>query len=195
MPAAQLPTVDPATYLQQEREATEKSEYLNGQVYAMAGASREHNQLVFNLAGLLHSQLRGSPCSAYINDMRVRSRATEAYFYPDLTVVCNDAEFEDDEMDTLLNPVLIIEVLSPSTEGYDRGAKFAHYRRMESLREYVLIAQDRYSIERYIRGDDGQWTLSEANSPESLIELVTIGCQLRVDEVYEKSACNATRLG
>jgi len=89
-------------------------------------------------------------------------------------------------MDTLLNPVLIIEVLSPSTEGYDRGAKFAHYRRMEYLREYVLIAQDRYSIERYIRSDDGLWTLSEANSPESLIELVTIGCQLRVDEVYEK---------
>lgn len=186
MPAAQRPTVDPATYLQQEREATEKSEYLNSQVYAMAGASHEHNQLVFNLAGLLHSQLRGSPCSAYINDMRVRSRATEAYFYPDLTVVCNDAEFEDDEMDTLLNPVLIIEVLSPSTEGYDRGAKFAHYRRMESLREYVLIAQDRYSIERYVRSGDGQWTLSEANSPESLVELVTIGCQLRVDEVYEK---------
>ena len=99
MPAAQLPTVAPATYLQQEREATEKSEYLNGQVYAMAGASREHNQLVFNLAGLLHGQLRGSPYSAYINDTRVRSPATEAYFYPDLTVVCNDAEFEDDEMD------------------------------------------------------------------------------------------------
>ena len=186
MPAAQLPILDSATYLRQEREASEKSEYLNGQVYAMAGASREHNQLVFNLAGLLHSQLRGSPCSAYVNDMRVRSRVTEAYFYPDLTVVCNDAEFEDDEMDTLLNPILIIEVLSPSTEGYDRGAKFAHYRRMESLREYVLIAQDRYSIEHYIRSEDGQWILSEASTPESLVELTTIGCNLRVDEVYEK---------
>jgi len=186
MAAAQLPTLDPASYLQQEREATEKSEYLNGQVYAMAGASREHNQLVFNLAGLLHGPLRGSPCSAYVNDMRVRSRTSEAYFYPDLTVVCNDAEFEDDEMNTLLNPVLIIEVLSPLTEGYDRGAKFAHYRQIESLREYVLIAQDRFSIERYIRSEDGQWILSEASTPESMVELTTIGCHLQVDEVYEK---------
>lgn len=186
MPVVQQLTLDPATYLQQERKATEKNEYLNGQVYAMAGASREHNQLVFNLAGLLHGQLRGSPCSAYVNDMRVRSHSTEAYFYPDLTVVCDDAEFEDEEMDTLLNPVLIIEVLSPSTEGYDRGAKFAHYRRMESLREYVLIAQDRYSIERYIRDDSGHWVLSEANTPASVVDLTSIGCHLQVDEVYEK---------
>lgn len=186
MPAVQHPMLDPAAYLQQEREANEKSEYLNGQTYAMAGASREQNQLVFNLAGLLHGQLRGSPCSAYVNDMRVRSRTTEACFYPDLTVVCNDAEFEDDEQDTLLNPVLIVEVLSPSTEGYDRGAKFAHYRRIESLREYVLIAQDRYSIERYLRDENGQWVLSEATAPTSQVELTTIASQLQVSEVYEK---------
>ncbi|PIE44170.1 MAG: hypothetical protein CSA50_01800 [Gammaproteobacteria bacterium] len=186
MPAAQLPALDPATYLKQERKATEKSEYLNGHVYAMAGASREHNQLVFNLAGLLHAQLRGSPCSAFVNDMRVRSDTTESYFYPDLTVVCSDAEFEDDEMDTLLNPVLIIEVLSPSTEGYDRGAKFAHYRRIESLHEYVLITQDRYSIERYVRNDGGLWTLSEVSTLDAAIELTTIGCRLQLNEVYEK---------
>lgn len=187
MPAVENRILSTATYLQQERNSAEKSEYINGQIYAMAGASREHNQLVFNLAGLLHPQLRNKPCSAYIADMRVRSQATEAYFYPDLTVVCGETQFEDAQQDTLLNPVLIIEVLSSSTEGYDRGAKFAHYRRIESLREYILIAQDRYSIERYQRNDAGQWLLAdEANSADAVIALDAIQCELNLSEVYEK---------
>ena len=186
MPASQQPVLSLQDYLRQERSAAQKSEYINGQAYAMAGASREHNQLTFNLAGLLHPQLRNTPCTAFVADMRVRSRPTEAWFYPDLTVVCGEARFEDDQQDTLLNPVLIIEVLSPSTEGYDRGAKFAHYRRMESLQEYVLVAQDRYSIECYRRTTDGQWLLAEVTTPDAGITLQAIGCQLLVSEVYEK---------
>lgn len=187
MPAVQNQTLDSASYLQQERSTDTKSEFINGQIYAMAGASREHNQLVFNLAGLLHPQLRNKPCSAYVSDMRVRSKATEAYFYPDLTVVCGDSQFEDEQQDTLLNPVLIVEVLSSSTEGYDRGAKFAHYRRIESLREYILIAQDRYSIERYKRNEAGQWLLAdEAGLADAVVVLEGIECELRLAEVYEK---------
>ena len=103
-------------YLAQERQSTERSEFINGHIYAMAGASREHNQLVFSLAGLLHAQLRQKPCSAFVADMRVITRPNEAYFYPDLTVVCGEMQFEDKESDTLTNPTLIIEFLSPSTE-------------------------------------------------------------------------------
>lgn len=181
--ASQLSTTD---YLNGERQAPEKHEYIQSQIYAMAGASREHNQLVFNLAGLLHAQLRSKPCSAFVADMRVRTRPNEAYFYPDLAVVCGELQFEDAHSDTLLNPSVIIEVLSPSTEAYDRGAKFAHYRRLGSLQEYLLVAQDRLSIECYVRTPKGQWLLSEANEEEDEIILQRINCLLKVRDVYEK---------
>lgn len=186
MSAAIQSYLTPNTYLLQERQNTERHEFMNGQVYAMAGASREHNQLVFNLAGLLHAQLRQKPCSAFVADMRVRTRPNEAYFYPDLTVVCGDLQFEDEHSDTLTNPTVIIEVLSPSTEGYDRGAKFAHYRRLASLQEYVLVAQERLSIERYVKNELGQWLLFEATEPDDVIPLTTIGCSLTIRDVYEK---------
>ncbi|HMT94190.1 Uma2 family endonuclease [uncultured Thiothrix sp.] len=185
--AIQLSTAD---YLHGERQAPEKHEYIQGQIYAMAGASREHNQLVFNLAGLLHAQLRAKPCSAFVADMRVRTRPNEAYFYPDLTVVCGELQFEDEHSDTLLNPSVIIEVLSPSTEGYDRGAKFAHYRRLASLQEYILVAQDRLSIEHYLRTAEGQWLLSEASEWQQELVIHSINCVLTVQDVYEKVLIN-----
>lgn len=186
MSVAVPPYLTPSAYLTQERRSTERSEFINGQIYAIAGASRKHNQLVFNLAGLLYAQLRQKPCSAFVADMRVRTRPNEAYFYPDVTVVCGEMQFEDEESDTLTNPTLIIEVLSPSTEGYDRGAKFAHYRRLASLQEYVLVAQERLSIERYVKNEQGQWLLFEATEWNDVIPLETIGCTLTVREVYEK---------
>ena len=186
MALAPVITYTSSEYLQQERHNSARHEYIQGQIYAMAGASREHNQLVFNLAGLLHAQLRNRPCSAFVADMRVRTRAHEAYFYPDLSVVCGEMQFEDEHSDTLTNPSLIIEVLSPTTEGYDRGAKFAHYRRLESLREYILVAQDRVSIERYIRNVQGQWLLSEATELDQTLQLEAIGCELSLQAVYEK---------
>lgn len=178
--------VSTSDYLHQERQAEAKHEYIQGQIYAMAGASREHNQLVFNLAGLLHAQLRNKPCSAYVANMCVRTRPNEAYFYPDLTMVCGAMQFEDAHSNTLINPTLIIEVLSPTTEGYDRGAKFAHYRRLASLQQYVLVAQDRLSIECYTRHAPDQWLLSEVTELEQILTLGSIGCTLTLKEVYEK---------
>ncbi|WP_020558802.1 Uma2 family endonuclease [Thiofilum flexile] len=186
MPVAIQSYLTPSAYLMLERQSTERAEFINGQIYAMAGASREHNQLVFNLTGLLHAQLRQKPCSAFVADMRVRTRPNEAYFYPDLTVACGELQFEDEKSDTLINPTLIIEVLSPSTEGYDRGAKFAHYRRLASLQEYILVAQDRLSIERYVKTEQNQWLLFEATEWNDVIPLAAIGCTLSVVEVYEK---------
>jgi Uma2 family endonuclease len=185
MSALVQPRYTPQQYLERERKAPYKSEYLNGYIYAMAGASREHNQITFSVAGALFPQLRGRPCEGYVTDMRVRASTSEAYVYPDVVVVCGQPRFEDAHVDTLTNPTVIIEVLSPSTEAYDRGAKFAHYRRMDSLQEYVLIAQDRYSIERYVREQD-RWVFTEANGLDEAMGLAAIGCELALRDVYDK---------
>src|SRR5437868_8492820 len=131
----------PEEYLAIERKAEYRSEYLNGEMFAMTGASRKHNLIALNIAGELRQQLKSKPCEAYVNDMRVRIPATDLYTYPDVTVVCGDPEFEDAFIDTLLNPTLLIEVLSESTESYDRGKKFGYYRTIQSLAEYLLVAQ------------------------------------------------------
>ena len=148
-------------YLTQERSASYKSEYHEGQIYAMTGASRKHNLVSGNIYRELSLQLKKRSCEAYINDMRVKATEALSYYYPDVAVVCGAPQFEDAQVDTLLNPTLLIEVLSPSTEAYDRGKKFAHYRKIASLREYLLVAQDQPNIERYVRQGD-VWILSEA---------------------------------
>lgn len=138
-------------YLALERSASIKSEFHDGQIYAMTGASRAHNLITINITRELSQQLKQRPCGAYINDMRVRADKARSYHYPDIAVVCGSPQFEDAQVDTLLNPTLLIEVLSPSTEAYDRGGKFAHSRKIESLREYLLVMQDQPDIERYLR--------------------------------------------
>lgn len=173
-------------YLAAERRAETKSEYLDGEVFAMSGASRSHNLVALNAAAALHGQLKGRPCETYAGDMRVHIPATGLYTYPDVTVVCGEPRFDDSELDTLLNPTLLIEVLSPSTEGYDRGKKFAHYRTLESLREYVLVAQEEARVELFTRQDDGHWLLSEASRLDEAIPLASIGCELRLADVYER---------
>jgi len=181
------PTLTPAEYLAFERQQTDaKHEYLNGQITAMSGASREHNLIVGNAFASLHGQLRGRGCEVYSNDMRVHIPATGLYTYPDIVALCGEPVFEGDQFDTLLNPHVIIEVLSSSTEAYDRGTKFAHYRSIESLQAYVLIAQDRPHIELFERGTDGRWVLSEAKGLESRLELEALGCVLELSEVYER---------
>jgi Uma2 family endonuclease len=182
-PTAYLP---PEEYLAIERKAETKSEYVNGEIVAMTGASREHNLVVVNIAGEIRQQLRGRPCEMYANDMRVRVPSTRLYTYPDLVVVCDEPQFEDDYLDTLLNPTLIIEVLSESTEGYDRGKKFGFYRTIPSLAEYLLIAQDEHRIEQYAKQPDGRWLLSEYRSADDVAELAAIQCQLALKEVYDK---------
>jgi Uma2 family endonuclease len=172
-------------YLTLERSASYKSEYHDGQIYAMTGASRKHNLVSGNIYRELSLQLKKRPCEAYINDMRVKAAESTSYYYPDVAVVCSTPQFEDEQVDTLLNPTVLIEVLSPSTEAYDRGSKFAHYRKIASLREYLLVAQDQPNIERYVRQGD-VWILSEVTGIESSMSLDSIDCILSLREVYDK---------
>jgi len=174
-----------AEYLAWERTSPEKHELLAGEIFAMAGATFAHNKIVLNLAAELRSALRDRPCDVTSSDLRVHVPATGLYTYPDATVVCGDPRFEDDKLDTLLNPTVLIEVLSESTEGYDRGKKFRHYRSIATFREYVLVAHDAVSVERYTRGDDGVWSLHESGPGERLV-LASIGCEIAVDEIYLK---------
>lgn len=175
-----------AEYLEIERAAETKSEFFNGEMFAMAGASIEHILITSNVAGELRNQLRGRPCLVLPADMRVKVSDTGLYTYPDVVVVCGGARLEDGRRDTLLNPTLIVEVLSESTEAYDRGDKFAHYRRLESLQEYVLVAQDRPRIERFTRqGESQEWLLTEISDPQGRVTLTAIGCELALAEVYE----------
>ncbi|ANE54089.1 Uma2 family endonuclease [Methylomonas sp. DH-1] len=172
-------------YLSLERSTSIKSEFHDGQIYAMTGASREHNLISGNIYRELSQQLKSRPCEAYINDMRVKATEARSYHYPDIAVVCGKPEFEDAQVDTLLNPMLLIEVLSPSTEAYDRGGKFAHYRKIPSLREYLLVMQDQPGIERYLRQGE-VWILSEALGLEASVALESIDCRLSLREVYDK---------
>jgi len=174
-------------YLEMERKAETKSEYINGCVLAMAGASRRHNQIVFNLARIIGNQLKNRPCAAYVGDMRVKVRETGMYAYPDLAAVCDEPEFEDAQVDTLLNPSLIVEVLSASTEVYDRGEKFAHYRRLSSLSEYVLVSQDKVRVEHFLRQGE-KWVLSEFQREDDRAAISSIGCELLLRDVYSKAA-------
>lgn len=175
-----------AEYLAFDRASEIKHEYYRGEIFAMSGGSPEHNLICMSTGAALYSQLRGRPCKSFSSDQRVRISQTRLYTYPDITVVCGDPRFATDAQDTLINPTLLIKVLSPSTESYDRGKKFQHYRQLDSLREYVLIAQDQPHIERYLRQDDDTWLLSEATGLESRIELTSIGCVLALAEVYEQ---------
>lgn len=173
-------------YLAFERRSEGRHEFLHGEIFAMTGASLRHNRLAANLALSLGLQLRGRPCELYIADMRVRVAATGLYTYPDVVVVCGEPRFADTELDTLLNPTLIVEILSPTTEATDRGRKFAHYRRLESLAEVLLIAQDRMAVEHYSRLPEGGWHLLEAAGLDDRVILPAIGCELPLSELYER---------
>jgi Uma2 family endonuclease len=174
----------PQEYLAIERKAEFKSEFFDGEMFAMSGASRNHNLLLTNLGAEFREQLRNRPCESYGSDMRVG--AGDDYFYPDASVVCEKPLLADKAGDVLLNPVVIAEILSPSTEAYDRGKKFERYRRIASLRHYLLITQDRMHVELYTRTETGDWLLSEANGPEGVIELSSAGCRLALSDLYEK---------
>lgn len=177
--------VTPGAYLDLERKSEIRSEYVNGRVFVMSGASRAHNRIATNLSGLLWSQLRGRGCESYGSDMRVKVSPTGMYTYPDLVAVCGEPRFEDSNLDTLLNPVVIVEVLSESTEAYDRGEKFAHYRRLDSLREYVLVAQGKMRVEHY-RREGEQWILTEISGEDGVLELPSIDCRVALRDAYEK---------
>jgi Uma2 family endonuclease len=187
MSAQPAKKLTPQEYLAIERQNEMKSEYWNGEMFAMAGASEAHNLIAINVGAELRAQLKERPCKVYPGDMRVRIPRTNRYLYPDVIVVCGKPEFEDEHHDTLLNPTVIIEVFSPSTENYDRGAKFVQYRKLDALREYLLVAQDTPFIEHYARQEATRfWMLSEASGLEATVELSAIACRLELAEVYAK---------
>ncbi len=171
-------------YLKIERAAKTKSEYFNGEMFAMAGATRNHQVICDNLIFSLKNQFKNKPCIAFGSDLRIKVNKSGLYTYPDISALCGKELFDDANKDTLTNPQLIIEVLSDSTEAYDRGKKFALYRQIEPLKEYVLVSQSNKKIEKFEKNDTGFWTLSETNSDNDILYLSVIGCQLSVEEVY-----------
>ena len=187
----------PQEYLEIERKAEFRSECYQGEMFAMAGASETHTMLSDNIIVLLVPKLRGGPCRAYSQNMRVQVGNTGLYTYPDIVVGCGERKFLDGHRDTLLNPTLIIKVLSPSTEAYDRGKKFTHYRSIESLQEYVLVSQDHVQVERYRRQPNGEWSLAALDRPEDSVNFESLSCELRLSDIYEdvKFASEATAVG
>jgi Uma2 family endonuclease len=184
MPSVQNKFVSPQEYLELERKAEFKSEYRHGLIVPMAGASVEHITISDNFTRHLGNQLEGQPCHAYSSDLKVRTG--KAYSYPDITVVCGKLRFEDIESDVLLNPTLIVEILSPSTEMYDRGQKFAEYRELESFGEYLLTSQTQLFIEHYIKQADGSWKFLEHKGLDKSVRLETINCALTLQDIYRR---------
>ena len=176
----------PEEYLAIDRASDTKSEYLDGIIYAMGGASPPHVQITGNVAGELRQRLRESPCIVYSTDLRVRASLGGLFAYPDVVVVCSEPIFIDAELDTLANPLLIVELLSDSTKNYDRGEKFENYRSNESLCEYILAAQDKIHVEHYTKRNDGTWLFAETNSIDDVLSLTSVGCELPVSEIYFK---------
>jgi Uma2 family endonuclease len=180
------PLLSSEEYLAFERSAPERHELVHGQVYAMGGASPPHSLIVANLARELSLALKRRPCRVHVNDLRVKVDDTGLYTYPDVVVVCGEARYDDEQRDTLLNPLLLVEVLSPSTEAYDRGAKFAHYRHLPSLTAYLLVAQDQPHLELFVRTEAGAWQLSEASGLAAFLEIPPLEVTLALAEVYDK---------
>lgn len=184
MVAQPIATMTEEEYLAFERASDTKHEYLDGRVYAMAGASLKHGRIIKNTSGRLFTRLLGGPCEAITNDLRVRISATGLNTYPDIVVLCGEPQLTDDYLDTLLNPTVLIEVLSPSTAYNDRGMKWYHYQHIESLQEFVMIAQDAPRIEHYVRQEDGRWIFAAVIGLESVIEFSSLGCKLTLAEIY-----------
>lgn len=173
-------------YLAIERRAEFRSEFFGGEMFAMSGASRRHNRIVSNLVITLGNQLRERPCNVYSSDMRVKIPATGLYTYPDVVVTCGEEEFADEEFDILLNPMVIIEVLSDPTEAYDRGRKFEHFQSIESLSTYMLVSQSSARVEQYVRQEGGAWLYTEAHEEGAVVGIEAILCELRLEDVYAK---------
>jgi Uma2 family endonuclease len=177
--------VSPAEYLAFERGSEERHEYLDGQIVAMTGGTFEHAVIAGNIAGELRQALADRPYWVCPADMRIKVEASGRYTYADVVVVCGAPRFEDDRRDSLLNPSALFEVLSPSTESYDRGEKFAHYRTLPSLADYVLVSQKQVLVEHFQRQDDGGWLL-RALGPGERLALPSLGCEVAVDALYSK---------
>ncbi len=173
-------------YLGFERFSIERHEFLDGKVYAIAGESPKHSTICFNLYGIIHNQLRGKRCRGFSPNMKVNTKDTGLFAYPDLAVVCEKPIFNDEKGDVLINPTVIFEVLSPSTENYECGEKFLRYTNyIETLQDYVLISQDKPTIEHYTRLGNSGWVKSEINGLDSVLKLDSIECEIAFSELYD----------
>ena len=172
-------------YITFERKAPFKNEFINGEIVAMSGASRSHNRITGDVFRAISNQLVDSECGAFIGDMRVKAGTTASYFYPDVVVACKELRFEDEAFDTLLNPCIVVEVLSPSTEAADRGEKFARYRQLDSLQEYILISQDKVRVEHFLR-QGTQWISTECRELTDVLPLTSIDCALPLGDIYRR---------
>jgi Uma2 family endonuclease len=179
--------LSPEEYLIIERKAKHKSEYVDGVMYAMAGGSERHNLIAANLIISIGVQLRDRPCRVYPSDLKVRVPNSKRYFYPDVSVVCGEIEFADDARDVILNPILVVEVLSESTAAYDRGKKFLSYQQIDSLQEYLLVSQDEVIVEHYVRQNNDAWIYTKAIFLEETITLPSIECEVALRDVYDKA--------
>lgn len=178
--------LSPEEYLAIERKAEYKSEYVDGVMYAMAGSSERHNLIAANLITELNIQLRKTPCKVYPSDLKVRVPNSKKFFYPDVSVVCGETQFADEERDVILNPIVIMEVLSESTAAFDRGKKFQSYQLIESLQEYLLVAQDEFIVEHYLRQENNHWLYTKVSGLDVAITLPTLKCQLALSGIYNK---------
>ena len=178
-------------YLAWERKQPFKNEYYNGQIVAMSGASRSHNRITVDITIQLGNQLMNSECEVFASEMRVRTSPAISYFYPDVIVVCGEPRFEDDTFDTLLNPMLVVEVLSPSTAAFDRGEKFEHYKQIASLEEYILVSQNNVRVEHY-RRQGSQWIHNTFEHLEDMLPLASIECTLSLRAIYRRVMFNAS---
>ncbi len=177
--------MSPEEYLEFERASEFKHEYFDGEILAMTGARVNHNRIASNINYSLRNQLNDRPCDVFLNDMRVKIQEIDKYTYPDVVVVCGDLEMEDREFDTLLNPIVIIEILSNATEIYDRGKKFSHYRLIPSLQEYILVSQYHCQVEQFVRGDDGVWRLFEPYiEMDERFKIEAVDCELPLSDIY-----------
>ena len=176
-------TLSPEEYLALEREAEFRHEYVDGEIIAMSGGSMEHSLIAANLIGELRTALRQHPCQVFTADMRIK--AGTRYTYPDLSVVCGQSKLEDEHRDTLLNPVVVCEVLSDSTAHYDRGDKFAHYQEIASLRHYILVSQKEVRVEHFLREGHDAWT-RQVLGPGHALVMAELECEISIDEIYLK---------
>nr|WP_315199468.1 Uma2 family endonuclease [uncultured Flavobacterium sp.] len=179
-------------YLDAERLALEKHEYYKGEVFAMGGASIAHNKIAINCTVDISNKLKGKKCQPFGSDLRIHIPKNTLFTYPDISIICGDIETTDDKFDTITNPSVIIEILSPSTRNYDKGEKFTLYREIDSLQEYILIDSERILVEKFIRNSDNSWQLTEYKSIEQSFSIATVAIEMQLLDIYEGLAISKT---
>ncbi len=182
--------VSPEAYFELERHAENKNEYFNGEIFAMTGASFNHNLIAVNVSSALHGALQNSPCHVLASDMKIQVDKARHYVYPDVSIVCDTPEFSWERDDVITNPIVLFEILSNSTKDYDRGSKFMAYRNIISLKDYILVDQYSFHVEHFQKNDKGQWVLDEYKSPSNAFTIKSVGVELSLGDIYARVKMN-----